>query len=135
MLTFDVNWLAVLLALIANMVIGALWYGPIFGKRWMTELGLTREDIESGDMVKPYLIAILNSFLMAFVLANVIAWTGTTGIGGGLLLGLLMWIGFTGFTFAVNHSFEDRSLQLWFINSGTFLVGLLVMGAILAVWQ
>lgn len=135
MLTFNLNWLAVLVALIANMIIGALWYGPLFGKRWMKELGLTMEDIQSGSMVQPYAVAILNSFLMAFILANVIAWTGTTGIANGLLLGLLMWVGFTGFTFAVNHAFEGRSLQLWVINSGTYLVGLLVMGAILAAWQ
>jgi hypothetical protein len=135
MLTFAVNWLAVLVALIVNMVIGALWYGPLFGKRWMAELGFTTEDIQSGPMVPPYLIAILNSFLMAFVLANAIAWAGVTGILGGLLVGLLMWLGFTGFTFAANHAFEGRSLVLWAINSGTYLVSLLVMGAILAVWQ
>lgn len=135
MLTLDVNWLAILVSMIANMVIGALWYGPLLGKRWMKELGLTMEDVESGQMWRPYAIAILNSFLMAFVLAHVIAWAGVTGIAGGLLLGLVMWVGFTGFTFAANHAFEQRSLQLWIINSGTYLVGLLVMGAILAVWQ
>ena len=135
MLTFDLNWLAILVSLIANMIIGALWYGPIFGKRWMSELGLTMEDIQSGSMWQPYSVAILNSFLMAFILANVIAWTGTTGIANGLLLGLLMWVGFTGFTFAVNHAFEGRSIMLWVINSGIYLVGLLVMGAILAAWQ
>ena len=135
MLTFNVNWLAVVVSIIANMVIGALWYGPLFGKRWMQELGLTMEDIQSGQMWQPYLIAILNSFLLAFVLANAVAWTGVSGVAGGLLLGLVMWVGFTGFTFAVNHAFEGRSLPLWIINSGTYLVGLLVMGAILAVWQ
>ena len=134
MLSFDLNWWAILVCTIANMLTGALWYGPLFGKRWMAELGLSTKDIQSGPMWRDYLIAVLNSFLMAFVLANVIAWAGVTGIAGGLLTGLLMWVGFTGFTFAVNHAFEDRSLQLWAINSGTFLAGLLVMGAILAVW-
>ena len=69
------------------------------------------------------------------VLANVIAWADVTGIAGGLLLGLVMWIGFTGFTFAVNHAFEGRSIAHWAINACTYLVGLLIMGAILAVWQ
>ena len=135
MLTFDLNWLAVLAAVIANMVIGGIWYGPLFGKPWMKELGLTMEDIQSGDMVKPYAVAVLNSFLMAFVLANVIAWTGAGGVVSGLLLGLVMWLGFTAFTFGANHAFEGRSLALWAINSGTYLAGLLVMGAILAAWK
>jgi len=100
----------------------------------MKELGATMEDIESGKMWQPYVIAILNSFLMAFVLANVIAWTGVTGIVSGLVLGLVMWVGFTGFAFAANHAFEGRSFSLWIINSGTYLVGMMIMGIILAVW-
>jgi len=135
MLMFNVNWLAIVVSTVANMVIGALWYGPLLGKPWMKELGVTMDDISSTPMVPAYLVAILNSFLMAFVLANVVAWTGVTGVLGGALLGLTMWTGFTGFTFAANHAFEGRSLQLWLINSGTYLIGLLVMGAILAVWQ
>ena len=107
MLSFSVNWFAVIVSLVANMAVGAIWYGPLFGKPWMEELGLTQKDIESGNMVKDYGIAILNSFLMAFILANVIAWSGASGVGGGLLAGFLMWLGFTGFTFGVNHAFED----------------------------
>jgi hypothetical protein len=135
MITFDLFWLLILVAMSANMVVGARWYGPLFGKQWMNELGLSMEDIQNGQTKLPYLIAILNSFFMAFVLANVIIWTGVSGVGGGVGLALLMWIGFNGFAFATNHAFEDRSVILWFINSGTYLAGLLVMGVILAVWQ
>jgi len=72
---------------------------------------------------------------MAFFLANVIAWAGVSGFLPGLLTGLFMWLGFTGFSFAANHAFEGRSALVWFINSGTYLVGLLVMGIILGLWQ
>jgi hypothetical protein len=133
MLTFDLNWLAVAVSAIVNMVVGALWYGPFFGEPWMDELGYTMDDLEGGGV--GYLIAAVNSVLMAFVLANVVTWAGATGLGGGLLLGLMMWLGFTGFTFAANHSFEDRSLRLWAINSMVYLVSLLAMGGILAAWQ
>ncbi len=134
MLTFDVNWIAIVVLVIANMGLGALWYGPLFSKPWMEGTGIKMEDIEASNMGVAYGIAVLNSFFMAFMMANVIAWTGVTGLGGGLLLGLLMWLGFTGFTFGVNHAFELRSIQVWFINSGMYLGGLLVMGAVLAIW-
>jgi len=134
MLTFELNWLAILVSVVANMIIGAVWYG-VFAQPWMDGIGKTREDIEANQSFVPYLIAILNSFLMAFVLANVLVWTGVTGIGGGLLVALLMWLGFNGFSFASNHAFEGRSFKLWLINSGTYLVGLLVMGLILSVWR
>ncbi len=134
MLTFDVNWLAIVVCIVANMVIGAVWYG-VFAKPWMAGIGKTREDIEQNQSWQPYAIATLNSFLMAFMLANVLSWSGITGLVDGLVVGLYLWFGFTGFTFAANHAFEGRSLNLWSINSGTYLVGLLVMGAILGAWQ
>ena len=135
MLTFNVNWLAILVCAFVNMAIGAVWYGPLFGKPWMEALGIKPEEASSSEMGKAYAVAVLNSLLMAFILANVITLTSTMGFGGGVLLGLMMWVGFTGFTFGVNHAFEGRSLQLWAINAGLFLVSLLVMGAILGVWQ
>lgn len=134
MLSFSVNWLAVIVCAVANMIIGAIWYGA-FANPWMTGIGKTREEIEENQSFVPFAIAIVNSFLMAFILANVIAWSGATGLVGGLLIGLFMWLGFTGFTFASNHAFEGRKTNMWFINSVTYLVGLLVMGAILGVWQ
>ena len=134
MLTFDVNWIAIVVLMIVNMGLGAVWYGALFGKPWMEGTGIKLEDIEGKNMMPPYVVAILNSFLMAFMMANVIAWTGTVSLGGGLLLGLFMWLGFTGLTFGVNHAFEMRSLHLWIINSGMYLVGLLIMGAVLAIW-
>jgi hypothetical protein len=135
MLTFNLNWLAVIVSAIVSMAVGAVWYGPLFGKRWMKEVGFTQEDIESGQTWPLYLIAMLNSLCMTFVLANAIAWAGVTGIGGGLLLGALMWIGFTGLTFAVNHAFEGRTIVHWAINSGMYLTSLMIAGVILAVWR
>jgi hypothetical protein len=135
MLTFNLNWLAVIVSAAVSMVVGAVWYGPLFGKRWMREVGFTQEDVERGQTWPLYGIAILNSLCMAFVLANVVAWAGVTRAGGGLLLGALMWVGFTGLTFAVNHAFEGRSLAHWAINAGMHFVSLMIIGIILAVWR
>ncbi|HLD39833.1 MAG TPA: DUF1761 family protein, partial [Candidatus Nanoarchaeia archaeon] len=33
------NYLAVLVAAIAAYVVGFLWYGPVFGKKWMALMG------------------------------------------------------------------------------------------------
>jgi hypothetical protein len=66
------------------MVIGAVWYGPLFGNPWMEALGIKQEDASSSEMGKAYAISVLNSLLMTFVLANVITMTGTSGFGGGV---------------------------------------------------
>ena len=41
----DVNLLAVLAAAVATMVLGAIWYGPLFGKSWMSAHGYTPEKL------------------------------------------------------------------------------------------
>ncbi|RME81911.1 MAG: DUF1761 domain-containing protein [Caldilineae bacterium] len=133
MLSFDLNWLAVLVAIIVNMIIGAAWYG-LLAEPWLEGIGKTREEIGESQSWKPYAVAVLNSALMAFMLANVMSWAGRTGLVAGLVTGLLMWVGFTGFSFAANHAFEGRSPRLWLINSGTYLLGLAVMGAIIGAW-
>ncbi len=135
MLTFDVNWIAIVVLVFVNMGLGAVWYGPLFGKPWMAATGIKMEDIEGKNMMPPYAVAILNSFFMAFMMANVLVWAGADSLGSGLLAGLLIWLGFTGFSFGVNHAFELRSPYLWFINSAMYLVGLLIMGAVLAAWK
>ena len=48
----EINWLAVLLAALANMVIGAVWYMPqLFGKEWQKIVGLKDKDMKAGAPV------------------------------------------------------------------------------------
>ena len=47
MITFDHNWIAILVAAVVNMAIGAGWYG-YFAEPWMEGNGFTREQIEAG---------------------------------------------------------------------------------------
>jgi len=39
-----IDWVGVIVATVAAMVIGGLWYGPLFGKQWLTLMGKTREE-------------------------------------------------------------------------------------------
>ncbi len=31
----ELNWIAVGVVVVANFILGAIWYGPIFGEQWM----------------------------------------------------------------------------------------------------
>ena len=37
----EVNWIAVIAAAVSAFVMGGLWYGPLFGKKWMALVGLS----------------------------------------------------------------------------------------------
>lgn len=50
MKTLRINHLAVLVCVIMLHVIGFLWYGPLFGEKWMAMVGLNAADAEGGSM-------------------------------------------------------------------------------------
>jgi hypothetical protein len=61
----NLNFLVVLGAGFIPMAVGALWYGPLFGKAWMVESGMTMDKIEGANMAKIYGVATLFSIFFA----------------------------------------------------------------------
>lgn len=75
-MTPDINILFVALAALVPMILGAIFYGPLFGKQWMNSLGYTEETIpEPIKMPIAYIVSILTSFMLAYGFANVIEFT------------------------------------------------------------
>jgi len=72
---------------------------------------------------------------MAYVLAHAtvfgIAYTGIGGAVGGMLGAFYYWLGFAVPLTAGSYLWEGKSIKLWVLNAGYYLVSLLVMGAIL----
>ena len=127
------NYLAILVCSIASMVIAALWYGPLFGKKWMELVGLTQEDVAGGGK-KEMFFAFIAYLVLAFVLSVYIDWANATTFLKGICVGSQAWLIFSMITLP-NFWFEKKKLGLFWVNSSYTLVSLLVMGVILAVWQ
>jgi hypothetical protein len=138
---FDgLNYIAILLAAIASMVIGALWYSPLlFAKPWMRMIGKTEEDLKKdggmGSGGLNYAIAMGGSLIAAFILAQFVYLMDAKTIVSGIKLGLWIWVGFTATSTFTHYSFSGRPLKLALLDAGYFLVTYTVMGAILAGWR
>ncbi len=136
-----VNYIALLVASLASFVIGMLWYGPLFGKRWMKEMGINekaKKSAKGGKACVSMQQALAGNFVatlvMAYVLSMFLGFTQATTAYAGAVVGLWLWLGFVATT-AINESlFGGKSLTLYAINSLNVLVSMLTMGAILAVW-
>lgn len=129
-----INYLAVIVSVVAMQIIGTIWYMPfLFGKAWMAAAGVTTEQMR-GNRVG-YLIAILGSLIASWVIAILAGATGASGFADGLALGLLAGIGFVFTAFAVNYVFESKPLKLLLINAGYPVIGLAVAGVIIAIWD
>ncbi len=133
-MNFTVNYLAVLVAAIAGVVINALWYTTLF-KGQIDALRKGDPTIAGRDPAPPmYGVAVAGQVLMAFVLAVILRMTGIFGIGGGMIVAGLCWLGFTITAMAQVQTFGYRQRGFLFIDGGVWLVNALVMGAILGAW-
>jgi hypothetical protein len=131
----DIHYAAVLAAAASNMVIGTLWYSKVlFGKQWMTLIGKTEEQIKKGNPAKAMAGTAVAAFVMAYVMAHMVDFTRATTMSGGLQAGFWLWLGFVATVGTNSVFFEGKSWKLYALNMGYYLVSLLVMGAILAVW-
>lgn len=132
-----INYWAVLGAVVANMVIGTLWYGPVFGKAWMSMTGITQEGMKAMKLspLQAMLGMLVLACLMNYVLAHAIvfgsAYTGIFGIAGGMMGAFYYWLGFALPLTAGAFLWEGKSWKLWFLHASYYLVTLLIAGAIL----
>ena len=135
-----VNLLSVLVAAIATMILGFLWYSPIlFAKPWTVAMGYDPNDKAKMDETrkgagKLYGITFVASLLSAFVLAKIIDVTTVASALYGMKIGFAVWLGFVTTVQLTSTLFKKRPIKLYLIDTGYQLVCYLVMGVILAKW-
>jgi Protein of unknown function (DUF1761) len=136
-----INYWAVLVAAVAQMILGALWYGPLFGKPWAKMMGFTAEKMKEAKakgMGKSYAIMTIGALIMSWILAHAIVFAGAYlvfyGVMAGIATGFLNWLGFVAPVTISSVLWEGKSWKLWSLNAGYYLVGLCLMGAIIAGW-
>ena len=133
-----INYPAVIVAAIVHFMIGGIWYGVLFGNKFIELIGWTPaqlQQVASQSHGKEYLISFLTSVILVYILAHFVQYTGAKGIGGGMQTGFWLWLGFVATTQLATVIFELRPLGLYLLNVSYQLVACLVCGALLAVWK
>lgn len=138
MIILSVNYLAVLVASVVVMGIGAFWYSPAaFGKQWAAMMGWNEaamKDKMRSAKGSSYAIAFVGNLVMAFVIAQLIANIGTTTVADALMLAFWVWLGFIA-TAALNTVlWEGKPWHFYGINTAYHLVSMVVMSLILTMW-
>lgn len=140
------NILAMIAAVLANMFIGFLWFGPIFGRPWAKEMGYNIDEMkpDSAQMTKSMILMIVGTILSVFVLAHIVeVWRPSVwGQGAdqaawtyGFFSGFFTWIGFHVPMLLGQIAWESRSWKLFIINAGYHFVSLQAIGMILSYWR
>lgn len=129
-----VNWVAVIVAAAAYIVIATIWYLPqVFGNRWAALAGQPLP--QAGQIPLATIVAyIVIALVTAYVLAVIEKGLGVASAVDGAVVGFLAWLGFFATTSYGAVLFEGRTTVHWAINAGSVLVGFVVMGAIIGYW-
>ena len=135
----NINYLAVLVAAAASFILGWIWYGPVFGKIWMGLSGISPGKPSTTKMITVSALGFVGALLMSYVLAHALifasAYTKSEGVGAGLMVGFWNWLGFIAPVTSGAVLWEGKSWKLWVLNNAYWLISLLGMGVILAVWR
>ena len=130
------NYLANLVAAIACFLLEAAWYST-FLQTWINGIGRTRAWLESSGMnpAIQFATALVMAFVMATAISCVVQLTGKQTALRGVKVGVLLWAGFELTAYATEYIFEVRPISLFFVNAGYWLLGMMLMGAIVGGWK
>jgi hypothetical protein len=141
----DFNPLAMLVAAIAAMIIGFIWYGPLFNKLWMEGMGWDPNDKAHTEKMKKsatsaYIQMFIGVILQVWVLTHVLwafslALPETKGIMAGVQGGFWVWLGFVLPIKYGDKIWGGKKFKYVAIDLGYYLVNLIVMSVILSVWK
>jgi hypothetical protein len=134
-----INFIAVIIAVVANFILGFIWYMPLFGKLWGREMGFDmNQKPKQSEMMKGMVFMVIGNFLFAWVLAhNMAAWSFVPGMdsmsafSNGMMAAVFTWLGFY---FPVDlgaTAWQRKSWTSFFIDSGYHLASLILVALIL----
>lgn len=137
----DTSYMVILGGAVLSMIVGSIWYGPLFGKKWMEICGVTESDLERRKQMQKeamplYLVQFLLTILQLYILLNLITWGGweVQGIG----VAFWMWLGFVMPTIAGSAMWNNDSSKIkwarFLIQSGYQLVMFVIYGFLISQW-
>ena len=131
------NYLAIVVAAIACFLFEAGWYS-YFLQTWLNGIGRSREWLMSAAGYNPalqYGTALLSAAVIASAISCLTQLTGPQTALRGIKVGAFLWFGFVLTILSTEYVFEVRPWSLLGINAGFWLVGMILMGAIVGAWK
>jgi len=125
------NWVAIIVAVVVNMVIGSLWFSPLLFQRPWVAMRVDKNPMSGVASPMLYVITAVGAFVSAITLDWIIGMAGARSLTGGAIIGLYAGLGFVAPAILSDNLFNERPFRLYLIVAGFPVVGLLVMGAIL----
>ena len=142
MILTELNWIAIAVAFIIFFAVGAVWFGPkTFYPTWVKLMGITQEPgqgLGRHGMAFVFGLTALGALVQVTALALIIelasAAHGPVGALGGLLVGLLVGVGFTAAGSLSHRLFAGHGVRVWLIESGGDILALSLAGLVIGLF-
>ena len=122
-----VSLVATLVATMLGFVLGALWYGPLFGRRWMAAVGMTAEELQKDfSPGKTYAATFVLGLIASYVFGLYVG--PSPGRAFSMVAGAAAGLCWVATALATNYLFERRSAALIAINGGYHAVRFTLIG-------
>jgi hypothetical protein len=130
------NYVAILVAAVANFLFEAVWYS-LFMAAWESGIDRTEQWLMSHgpNMGLRFATALGSAAVMAAAISWVVQTTGPQTAWRGIKVAALLWLGFELTAYSTEYVFEVRPWSLLGINGGFWLIGMILMGAIVGAWK
>jgi hypothetical protein len=130
-------YLSILLASIAGMVVGFLWYGPLFGKLWRNLKGMSEEEMRANKekgMTWIFVQNFLAYVVMAYIFYDVVG-VMFLPFTQALWATFWLWLGFVATVVFVNNLYSGKpSYGLFLVDSLHYLFTMEAMTMVLVYW-
>ena len=133
----EINYLAAIVAALSIFALGALWYGPLFGKAWLASQTVSAEELKtgSGSMARTFGLSLASYLVMALTLGMFVFLINPPDLSSGLWLAAVLCVGFALPGTLTSVLYSANRMTLFWINGGYQLASFLLMGTILTLWR
>jgi len=131
-----INWGAVVLAGAADWIFGAVWF-TAFRTPWQAGTRMSQEELQAymaHPDYWPYIISLLCSILIAYVIARLLIGSQSHGLFRGIRVGMLVGLA-AAVAMITEMAFEIRAVSFMMISAAYPLIGGTLMGIVIGVWK
>jgi hypothetical protein len=124
------NWLAVVLGTVVFFAVGAVWYSALFAKPWQREVALSTEQLTAGrNMAAIMGTCLLLEFVVVLMLGHLFARI-QPGDHAKMMMASGFGLAIMSPAIGINYLYQRRSLTLFLIDAGHFVVGMTAVGLV-----
>ena len=126
--SLNFNYAAIIVGGLAYWGIGWVWYSKWF-------FGQEMANVEArGNSAKDIIFRAVNALILSAAMAVLVAHTGSSSQKSGLILGLVVGIGFVTTTSIINNRAQNQTAIL-LINSGYHITGCVIIAVLESLWR